>query len=531
MSDGRIPVVIGVTGHRNIKSGDREALKASVKDVLGKISAGCRNSEVVVMTALAEGADMLCAETALEAGLKIITVLPMPLDDYAGDFAPGSEARDALYDLAAKSSEMFVAPQCEKEKAGRDYLYRQAGIYIAKHSHVLLSLWDGKPGDPDGCGTAAVTEIKLRSRYGEGAGGQLHPSDGIAIQIYTPREGDFTGYEHTAGEVVIHGDSAALEKILRDTDDYNADCRVIQGSETSPDPGDKVTSRIGGVYEAADRLSVLNSGRHNKVLITLSVAATALAMGFLLYDEAEWHWMILMCGIMIISLFAINSISGKSRYQAKYLEYRMLAETLRVQTYLRTAGLSLDLTDIMPWSLQVSIPWVRRAAAVLAAGEPPLERKSVRDVWIRDQKDYHRNALMRTEKQMRSNDRLVRAALILTLIMYLGALIFEAGWGGLFGGRPAFDPATNGLIRALIKIAMGTFSAITIFANNYYGKQALPNVIDDHRKMIMLYEEAEREIELHGETPELLARLAENEIEENANWYAYRSKHEPELGI
>lgn len=49
--------------------------------------------------------------------------------------------------------------------------------------------------------------------------------------------------------------------------------------------------------------------------------------------------------------------------------------------------------------------------------------------------------------------------------------------------------------------------------------------------MILLYEEAEHEIAEKGESEPLLVRIAEDELSENANWYAYQSKHEPELGI
>ena len=89
----------------------------------------------------------------------------------------------------------------------------------------------------------------------------------------------------------------------------------------------------------------------------------------------------------------------------------------------------------------------------------------------------------------------------------------------------------NETIRMYIKIAMGTAAAGTLFASNYYGKQALPNVIDDHRKMAALYEEAAEETDRLGEKEEILICLAEDELTENANWYAYQSKSEPDLGI
>ena len=152
-------------------------------------------------------------------------------------------------------------------------------------------------------------------------------------------------------------------------------------------------------------------------------------------------------------------------------------------------------------------------------------------IWITDQKEYHKKALLRSEIQLRRNDRIVRAALIFTILIYVGALAFEIICGGLFGGKVMFSPETNDVIRVIIKVAMGTFSAATVFTGNYYGKLALPNVIDDHLKMILLYEEAEREIAEKGESEPLLVRIAEDELGENANWYAYQSKYEPDLGI
>ncbi len=38
------------------------------------------------MTGMAQGADLLVAELALQAGLQIDAMLPMPLDEYLVDF-------------------------------------------------------------------------------------------------------------------------------------------------------------------------------------------------------------------------------------------------------------------------------------------------------------------------------------------------------------------------------------------------------------------------------------------------------------
>ena len=529
-NDSRIPVTIGVTGHRDLREEDREILKGAVRRELEALQARCPETPLVMMTALAAGADQLCAWAALELGIELISVLPMPLPDYAKDFdGPDFEG---LMKLTDASSEVFVAPGLEAydERFGtpRDWCYRQAGLYIGKHSHLMIALWDGSRGEDWGCGTASMVETMLNGSFGESKSRKIHPDDRTVIQVVTPRKnGGPEGL--TAGEVKYHADMSVLDSVLRDTEAFNNDVKGFvphDGGDSDP-----VIARLRRLYEAADTKSLDNAAKHRKYLAGLSAAATALTMAFLLYDEAEWHWMIIFCGILILALFAVNHLSSKDRAQARYLEYRVLAETLRVQIQLRTAGLDSEVSDIIPWNLQLAMPWIRNAVSACMTGRVPAERSSVRESWIIDQRDYHRRALEKSILKLRKNDRIIHIALVMTLLIYAFALVFEIGWGDLFGSTPVFTDEVNYAVRMYIKIAMGTAAAGTLFASNYYGKQALPNVIDDHRKMAALYEEAAEETDRLGEKEEILICLAEDELTENANWYAYQSKNEPDLGI
>ena len=73
-----IPVVVGVTGRRDLREQDRETY--------------------AVTTALTKGADQLCTETALEMGLGLISVFSMPIYEYANDFDVASTSRLFNYD-------------------------------------------------------------------------------------------------------------------------------------------------------------------------------------------------------------------------------------------------------------------------------------------------------------------------------------------------------------------------------------------------------------------------------------------------
>src|SRR3954453_2787819 len=89
----RLPLVIGVTGHRDLRDEDVARLEGEgAAIVTGLRRDFLRNdpeTPTIVLSALAEGADRLVARVALAQGARLIAPLPMPLDEYRRDFEPG----------------------------------------------------------------------------------------------------------------------------------------------------------------------------------------------------------------------------------------------------------------------------------------------------------------------------------------------------------------------------------------------------------------------------------------------------------
>lgn len=307
---------------------------------------------------------------------------------------------------------------------------------------------------------------------------------------------------------------------------------IAELTHIEQDIQDPVLKKIDEVYGAADSLSLQNAEKYRRSILALSVAGTLLAIAFLLYDEVYWYGMILACGVLVLVLFYINRLAGRLQCHKKYLEYRLLAEGARVQYYLCRAGLRQNVTELLPWSWQFNVPWTKEVLGqLLRDGVQTAAGNSILDLWVRDQAAYHRNALVRTEARIRRNDRITRAALVLALITYAAALIFEITAGGLFSGRVLLSAGQMETVRVVLKVAMGSFSAMTLFAGNYYGKLSLEDTAQDHRRMAALYEKTEREILQNGETEELLLKLAREELSENSSWYAYQSKNTPDVSI
>ena len=334
------------------------------------------------------------------------------------------------------------------------------------------------------------------------------------------------------------GNSSIRQEDLNKIKAFNKDCQDWEKRQkTASRPGeDAVFSHLLSTYHAADGLSMENARKHHRVIAVLSLCATLLTMAFLLYDEMYLYGLILVCGFLLLSLFLINRIAEHWHYHRKYLEYRLLAEGLRVQYYLMKAGIRKDVASLLPWSWQFNVPWTRTAFTLLANQEagselPPLAKEPVLDLWIRDQKEYHRKALKRTMIKTRTNDHIMAAALFLSILAYIAALAFEIGPGGLFSGEPALDPRSLETVRTILKIVLGTLSAATLFAGNFYGKLSLEDTEQGHRRMIALFEQAEADIIEHGETEDRLLYLAKEELSENSSWYACQNKNSPEISI
>jgi hypothetical protein len=133
------------------------------------------------------------------------------------------------------------------EPGSRADAFRQAGIYVAAHCHVLMALWDGSPPDANSCGTSAAVDIALRGNYRPQTGSPVHKGTAEAvIHILTPRD---ASDRRTAGAVRVLGDDAALEDIYEK-------CADIEIEEVEKAPDGPETDRLRLAASIVDLLSM-----------------------------------------------------------------------------------------------------------------------------------------------------------------------------------------------------------------------------------------------------------------------------------
>ncbi len=525
----RIPLIVGVTGHRDLREEDLEALRAAVRRELKALQEGYPHTEIRLLCSLAMGADLLCAETAEEMGIPLIVPLPRNAESYLEDFSPEDRLR-AERQLDRAESVFTVRPmEAVPEEETAEFGYRQAGIYVAEHCHVLLALWDGE-ADRSGCGAAAAVAFALEGDWLPTRGEVTRTGDNTGvIHILAPR-GQAAGGK--SGETKRLGNRERIEEILRKTDEFNAmaaECADGTAPLLPEEAGrDAVLAGMENLYGIADQLSGRYARLYRRTLALLALAGTLLTFFFLLYDEMNMHGLILLCGAVLAFAVTVRRLANRSQCHRHYIEYRALAEALRTQAYLRYAGSGMEVQRLMTWSQQRENGWVLCAVSGLNAAAPRPERGNIRDCWAEAQRRYHENAGKRAGRQKKHSDRVVLAATALSCALYVAALLYELIRGGLLF-RPAGDPRTLEAGRTVLKIILGTLSAGTLFIASYYGKMSLGRKTEDHEKFACFYARAEKLLDRWGQSEILLEQLAREELSENGNWCSYQEDNAPEI--
>ncbi len=528
----KIPLAVGVTGHIPLREKDRDVLRASVRQELERLRKSYPHTPLRMLCSLAAGADLLCADAAEELGIPLTAALPTEPGEYEKSFSP--EALEKFRHHLGRAETSFTVPAAEKMTEGmdiREFRYRQAGIFVAEHCHVLLALWDGTGQGGDTCGTAVTVDFAVTGDYCPERGASVRSGDNtLVIHILTPREGSDT---EGAGTVRILGNETACREILERTEEFNrlAEETLQEGENLfPPDETDPATKRMETLYRSADGMSIRYAGMYRRALAALSLAGTAVTFAFLLYDNGGVIPMILLCGAALLYAFWRLRKANRDACHRRFIEYRVLAESLRAQCCLRFAGSAVEAQRLMTWSQQRETAWILCAVSAVNGAEPPREKRDIRECWVEKQREYHRKAGKKTSRQLAGNDRLLGTALRASILLYAAVLVYEFVCGGVL--VPAVwklqDPETG---RTVLKILLGTLSAGTLFLGGYYGRMSLSRVTGDHEKMEAFFGKISERIARRGQDEDVLETLAREELAENGNWSSYQRDNAVELNL
>jgi hypothetical protein len=566
--DPRLPLVVGVTGHRDLSPKARPALIECVVKVLLDLKTIYPNSPLLLLSPLAEGADRLVAEVALRPAItaRLMVPMPMPRALYESDFKT-AESRAEFARLLAAASQSLELPllpdtgpeRIEVEQRARDRQYMAVGEFVARYSHFLIALWDGKAGSAGG--TADVVALKLTGNWAhEGAPDEVVPR-GPVFHIVTPRERD--GARHTEvrckelypaddDRKTAEGHSVGHLAALRLLDNYNREVSLNRAEESEAaeraaadlipgiattalcqiDPGLEVMRRQ---YAMADALA----GRYRaKTISTLFWVSLVALLGAFSFDMAL-HLLIgeRMAAAKAIAMFsspvlglvaiAIYRRARRNDYQNKYQDYRALAEGLRVQFFWRLAGLTECVADHYLGRYRAELEWISDAcrsslvAARCALGQLTDDvGRIVRGCWIDPQQHYLESAIAKQKLRIERFERRTSYCLRLSLAVILWLAVMLAVHAFDRGAPLELFLGESSLVHGLILVVITMSAGIAALIHNYVEKLALIPQVHMYESMARTYRRYAAKL---NSTPladyhAILFQVGREALMENADW-------------
>jgi hypothetical protein len=552
-----VPFIVAVTGHRDLVPDEIPILRSRIRDCLFSLRYEYPSRIIVVMSSLADGADRVVAEEALKLGMPLSVVLPMPRALYEEDFSAESSLEFAkLCDAAAEIFELPLLPGSTPRSIvepgpGRTRQYAQVGVFLSAHCHVLLAIWDGKESELLG-GTAAtvrfhhhdvmpgytprVTSSKLNLTEDESdlvyhivcsrdrPGGEPAPG-------FKPFETFwFTTDEESPRTAEI---PARHRKVFEYTNEFSREAQnyatAIDKERYSLLSGEQAATLPAGLWDinqafcAADWLAI---HYQKKVVTTLKaghVAAFLTAVGYLTYTDLA-STPLIIGGIITLMLFAVvnSALAVRGSWQRKYLDYRTLAEGLRVQFYWAAAGVTSGSVskfahDNFLQMQDTELGWIRnvmRVAGMECDISPNLEPRGVAFAiaeWIGDDKSgqlgYYRKKSALRIVEHDATMRIGRLGIWTTIIALITLL---------FVGSQLSDD-----VRTPVVYLMGIVLLMVGIRQSYAKTTAEAELIKQYEFMYRIFRNARKRIDgadNDGDKRRILKILGDSALEEHAQW-------------
>lgn len=433
----RLVFNIGVTGHRYINQEQNNPLKELSKDILTFISNSIQelykelkdiytaeSPKLNLLTCLAEGFDRIAAHAALSSGYELQCPLPFSREEYSLDFE--SEASILEYTSLLQKASSIYELDFGREVIDKQYL--NAGTVLLEQTDILLAYWDGNPAKGPG-GTGDIVELAkekgipvihirkdLEVVYGKEDNWKeplkrdirkvLIPYDSILDKRFFPylyfnesfeRKSRAKLYNNVV-KLFSHKPSKS-KNTLKGSLGRNQNSMIISKEKQYFDhyfyEADSLAMYYADYYRSAGML---------RALIPL-LANIALAIGF------YWRWgensnIVNVIGFLlqVVFLYWLVRIVGKrnekNKWHQKFIDYRILAECIKNQSYIIPLGITLREIEISPYNKNDSISWInwylRNMTREIGLPNIVLDRKALEEALtnlnnqlILDQVLYH----------------------------------------------------------------------------------------------------------------------------------------------
>jgi len=550
--------VIAVTGHRDLVPSEVPGIRDQVRTLLQRLQHLYPDRRLRVMSPLAEGADRLVAECALELDIDLTVPLPMRKDLYLGDFAT-DQSRDQFETLCAGASEVFELPltrgvtegQLSPPGPARSRQYAQLGVFLCAHCHILLAVWDGKWTDDLG-GTGQVVKfhhddimpgytsrsVATQQMLVDDESDLVYHivcsrdrADGAPLEGLAPLEGYWFSNDSARPRsreiplqhrLIFERSGEFSRDAIRFSDEIEAGKYPLFDEQQRADlpPGVEDINRL---FCVADWLAIRYQQKTLFALRASHILAFLMGLMFILYMDIEtWPYFMLAFLVFFLVAAGLQTLGQRRGWHRKYLDYRTLAEGLRVQFYWAVAGVANENVskfahDNFLQTQDSELGWIRNVMRVAGTRCDVQSNKAqagldfVLGEWIGDadsgQLGYFATKTVDRIERNRLTERLGQLSLLTSVAVVLSFVVMGSGM-----------PDT--LISPLT-VAMGTLLLLYGIRQGYGYATAEKDLIKQYQFMHRIFHNARQRLDKTNDPVEqrlILRALGGSALDEHAEW-------------
>lgn len=552
-----VRLTVGVTAHRDLLAEQLPDIRRHLDALFEELSRRFPATPLQALCPLAEGGDRLFARLALDRGIPLVIPVPYPREPFLEEFSDAESTADYL-ELSRHGSVIalpFEPHHLPSDPVQRrrflDRQYARLGVFVASHCQVLVALWDGERSGLLG-GTDQIVRYRLHNVY------PFHEEhQPVRADILDEEQNDLVFHvrclrsraaggeaggpvtaEWLTGDSTNSPSSGLPERYARNfaaIGDFNHKIshplQAAHGTSVIPRSGADGTGleddSLDRTFAVADSLASYFHRRLNLALRGTYVLAGLMGGTFVGYSTFWKQPALLYCFLGIFALgLLLYERARRKEWQRRYLEYRVLAEGLRVQWFWAVAGVGKrgDGRFILESFLRerdLELGWIRhvmrdvelRASAPRALGEEGI--KLALRHWIGDpsepqssgQINYYRSEADRHQRWLRFTERIGMFCLWSGIAI---AVVLAAA------GTLLDTPSHEALL-----ILIGLLPLLAAVRSAYSHQRADKELINQYRFMARTFATARErfdEARTAEQRREILRLLGNAALDEHAEW-------------
>lgn len=547
-------LIIGVIGHHDLVEAEIPFIERKLEKWFSSLRDAYPSLQLHIFCSLEEGTDRLIVKVARKLGIKVTVCLSVSQEIFEKKFKSTeslTEFRSLLTDVEYFSLPLLDDRSSKREGGSIDYEKqdREWGIWLAEHAHVLLALWDGSSSIGKGNAaqiveyrlkkeTSSLSVIKERSR--------IHFDDSeseIVYHLYVScKSNDTTKTEalHSGWLTSNHTKDptdqlpSEYDQILSLQERFSIDgLRVAQSPNLSAShlyPSEYkglINREIGSIHDlflTADNLAQDYKSRFFMGLKLIYGFAISAGISFILYADLEAQVTMIYPYIAFLILsFSLAWFAARKGWHQRYIQYRALAEGLRIQFYLAVAGVKIYSPDkllhnIYLRSQDMTLGWIRNILRTSGLKTNFCDHETsdaainfVIEQWVGDSQNgqaaYFKRKSLEVSKHLRLTRLVGKIAFLLGGLSALALVLIQL--------------EINPLYRNFLIASMGLFPLIAFFFDAYAQKKADNELVSQYQNMNAIFSKASLKLKnaiSKKERQHILYSLGIAALEENTEW-------------